>query len=93
VACVAADVASIPRKCSNPIPVQKASTLCSITTILCLLIFSTAVAAQQPMPFLGRGDNPPASPVDVHVTAYLDRLLNVDDKDYTFQVDGPQQSK
>lgn len=45
------------------------------------------------MPFLGRGDNPPASPVDVHVTAYLDRLLNVDDKDYTFQVDGPQQSK
>jgi hypothetical protein len=38
------------------------------------------VHAQQPMPFIGNGDSPPAVPVDVHVTAYLDRLLNVDDK-------------
>jgi hypothetical protein len=45
-----------------------------------------AVHAQQPMPFIGKGDSPPAVPVDVHVTAYLDRLLNVDDKAYEFQV-------
>jgi hypothetical protein len=38
------------------------------------------------MPFIGRGDNPPNSPVDVYVTAYLDRLLEVDDKAYTFAV-------
>jgi hypothetical protein len=40
------------------------------------------------MPFIGRGDNPPSSPVDVHVTAYLDRLLHVDDKEYAFSVSG-----
>lgn len=38
------------------------------------------------MPFLGRGDSPPASPVDVYVTTYLDRLLHVDDKEYAFSV-------
>jgi hypothetical protein len=38
------------------------------------------------MPFIGRGDSPPTSPVDVYVTAYLDRLLEVDDKAYTFSV-------
>jgi hypothetical protein len=58
------------------------------TPALFLLLLSTAavVQAQQPMPFLGRGDSPPTSPVDVHVTAYLDRLLHVDDKEYTFSV-------
>jgi hypothetical protein len=45
-----------------------------------------AVHAQQPMPFIGNGDSPPAVPAEVHVTAFLDRLLNVDDKAYEFQV-------
>jgi hypothetical protein len=45
-----------------------------------------AARAQQPMPFIGNGDSPPAVPGEVHVTAYLDRLLNVDDKAYEFQV-------
>jgi hypothetical protein len=44
------------------------------------------VHAQQPMSFIGNGDSPPAVPVEVHVTTYLDKLLNVDDKAYEFQV-------
>uniref|UniRef100_A0A383VCS9 Neurotransmitter-gated ion-channel ligand-binding domain-containing protein n=1 Tax=Tetradesmus obliquus TaxID=3088 RepID=A0A383VCS9_TETOB len=49
-----------------------------------------AVTAQQAMPFVGNGDSPPAVPVEVHVTTYLDRLLNVDDKTYEFQKHLPQ---
>jgi hypothetical protein len=37
------------------------------------------------MPLLGNGDIPPTSPTDVYVSAYLDRLLNVDDTAYEFQ--------
>jgi hypothetical protein len=43
-------------------------------------------SAQQPMPLQGQGDKPPAVPTDVYVTAYVDRLLQVDDTAYTFQV-------
>jgi hypothetical protein len=43
-------------------------------------------AAQQPMPFMGRGDSAPAAPVDVYVTAYVDRILKVDDRGYEFTV-------
>ena len=38
------------------------------------------------MPFMGRGDSAPAAPVDVYVTAYVDRILKVDDRDYEFTV-------
>jgi hypothetical protein len=38
------------------------------------------------MPFQGRGDNPPTSPVDVYVTAFVDRVLGVDDRKYEFSV-------
>lgn len=58
-------------------------TLALAIIVLCLL---SVASAQQPMPFLGRGDSPPTSPVDVYVTAYLDRLLHVDDKEYAFSV-------
>jgi hypothetical protein len=36
------------------------------------------------MPFIGRGDNPPASPADVYVTVFVDRVLSVDDRKYEF---------
>lgn len=62
-------------------------TAAAVYLLLWICLSSVAVVhAQQPMPFLGRGDNPPASPVDVYVTAYLDRLLTVDDKEYAFSV-------
>lgn len=56
--------------------------------VLAVVVPSTVVVvqAQQQMPFLGRGDSPPASPVDVHVSAFLDKLLTVDDKKYEFSV-------
>lgn len=57
-----------------------------LAALLYLLLLISPSSAQQLMPFLGRGDTPPSSPVDVHVSAYLDRILKVDDKDYTFQV-------
>ena len=41
------------------------------------------------MPLLGNGDIPPAAPTDVYVSAYLDRLLNVDDTAYEFQAGDP----
>jgi hypothetical protein len=50
-----------------------------------------SAAAQQPMPFPGSGDTPPAVPAEVYVSAYLDRMLNVDDRAYTFHV-GAQQA-
>jgi len=62
-----------------------------LAALLYLLMMISPSSAQQPMPFLGRGDSPPSAPVDVHVSAYLDRILKVDDKDYTFQVGVVQQ--
>jgi hypothetical protein len=41
------------------------------------------------MPFLGNGDYAPSSKgeaVDVHVSVYIDRMLDVDDKSYTYEV-------
>ena len=35
---------------------------------------------------MGCGDSAPAAPVDVYVTAYVDRILKVDDRDYEFTV-------
>lgn len=35
--------------------------------------------------FLGGGGPPPSPLTDVHVSVFLDRLLSVDDKDYTFE--------
>ena len=43
-------------------------------------------AAQQPMPFPGSGTSPPSVPAVVHVSAYLDRRLEIDDRAYTFEV-------
>jgi len=57
-----------------------------LCVVLLLLLLLPPAAAQQPMPFQGRGDNPPSSPVDVHVTAYVDRILEVDDRKYEFSV-------
>ncbi|KAF8059117.1 hypothetical protein HT031_005289 [Scenedesmus sp. PABB004] len=42
--------------------------------------------AQQPQPFQGQGDAAPAVPTDVYVSAFVDRLLAVDDRAYAFQV-------
>jgi hypothetical protein len=49
-------------------------------------LLAAAARAQQPMPFPGSGTTPPSVPAVVHVSAYLDRMLNVDDRAYTFQV-------
>jgi hypothetical protein len=37
------------------------------------------------LPFTGQGGNPPEGPVDLHVSALLERLLSVDDKEYRFE--------
>ncbi|WIA38827.1 hypothetical protein OEZ86_002107 [Tetradesmus obliquus] len=72
--------------CSSPCtPKNSSSSSSSSWRVPGLLM---AVTAQQPMPFVGNGDSPPAVPVEVHVTTYLDRLLNVDDKTYEFQARG-----
>jgi hypothetical protein len=41
------------------------------------------------MPFLGNGDFPPSKggkAVDVHVSVFLDRLLDIDDRTYDYEV-------
>jgi hypothetical protein len=67
------------------LPPQIVSLLLLLLLLVCGLLVPTAVA-QQPMPFMGRGDNPPASPVDVYVTAFVDRILSIDDRLYEFTV-------
>jgi cation transport ATPase len=54
--------------------------------LLMLLLLSVPAAAQQAMPFQGTGDAPPAIPTDVCVSAFVDRLIEVNDRDYSFQV-------
>ncbi|KAI8474418.1 MAG: hypothetical protein J3K34DRAFT_456774 [Monoraphidium minutum] len=55
-----------------------------------LLLVAAAAAprgarAQMQQPFQGGGGAPPALPTAVHVSAFLDRLLVVDDDDYAFE--------
>jgi hypothetical protein len=57
-----------------------------LLALLLLLLLPSPSAAQQPMPFQGQGDDAPAVPTEVHVSLFLDRLLNVDDRSYEFQV-------
>ncbi|PSC69798.1 ligand-gated ion channel [Micractinium conductrix] len=52
---------------------------------LALLLLAAGAAAQQLTPFQGR-NRPPAGGVDVHVSAVVDHLIEVDDAQYRFEV-------
>jgi len=46
-------------------------------------------AAQEPVPFVGHGDFAPSTdgkPVDVHVSVVVDRMLEIDDRAYQYEV-------
>jgi hypothetical protein len=50
-----------------------------------LLLLLLPAACQQTMPFPGNGEEPD-EPVTVFVSSYVDRLMEIDDKAYEFQV-------
>ena len=55
-----------------------------LLVLLCLAAAPLPVArSQMSLPFTGQGLEP-AEPVDVYVSAMLERLLDVDDKNYRF---------
>merc|ERR1712025_681238 len=53
-------------------------------TLIIFLTLITVSRGQMALPFTGQGGNP-EEPVDVHVSALMERLLSVDDKEYRFE--------
>eukprot|EP00879_Flechtneria_rotunda_P014504 GHRR01015156.1.p1 GENE.GHRR01015156.1~~GHRR01015156.1.p1 ORF type:complete len:451 (+),score=130.85 GHRR01015156.1:966-2318(+) len=67
--------------------VNPATVLLLLPLLMLLLGRSTVLpaAAQMDMPFQGSGEEPPAVPAIVHVSSFVDRLLNVNDDMYEFE--------
>lgn len=63
---------------------RRSSQAVLLLPVLLLLLLHPA-ACQQTMPFPGNGDEPD-EPVTVFVSSYIDRLMEIDDKAYEFQV-------